>query len=188
MAKLLAPTPFSPMVELDLSSVPAAAEPEHGPDLPLFMEDTAWPHPGRLDEYLERAGSLYVPTLARAAEHGFNVLELVAAFTPLFGAGDEREVVLWQRVGSARAAHAAADPRGAAEQHRGPGTWMHDALEVRDRWESRLLRRSAVVAARLERRPDGHRPPRPPRRRRARTRPRSSTATPSPPTPSSTPS
>ena len=25
-------------------------------------------------------------------------------------------------------------------EHRGPGTWMHDALEVRDRWESRLLR------------------------------------------------
>ena len=23
---------------------------------------------------------------------------------------------------------------------RGPGTWMHDALELRDRWQSRLLR------------------------------------------------
>jgi hypothetical protein len=23
---------------------------------------------------------------------------------------------------------------------KGPGTWMHDALEVRDDWESRLLR------------------------------------------------
>ena len=25
-------------------------------------------------------------------------------------------------------------------EYRAPGTWMHDALEVRDRWESRLLR------------------------------------------------
>jgi hypothetical protein len=23
---------------------------------------------------------------------------------------------------------------------KGPGTWMHDALDVRDDWESRLLR------------------------------------------------
>ena len=27
-------------------------------------------------------------------------------------------------------------------EHRAPGTWMHDALDVRDRWESRLLRTS----------------------------------------------
>ena len=26
---------------------------------------------------------------------------------------------------------------------KGPGTWMHDALEVRDDWESRLLRSAA---------------------------------------------
>jgi hypothetical protein len=25
---------------------------------------------------------------------------------------------------------------------RAPGTWMHDALELRDRWESQLLRTS----------------------------------------------
>jgi hypothetical protein len=24
-----------------------------------------------------------------------------------------------------------------------PGTWLHDALEVRDQWESRLLRSAA---------------------------------------------
>ena len=32
---------------------------------------------------------------------------------------------------------------------KGPGTWMHDALEVRDDWESRLLRSAELVAARL---------------------------------------
>jgi hypothetical protein len=25
-------------------------------------------------------------------------------------------------------------------EYKRPGTWMHDALELRDRWESRLLR------------------------------------------------
>jgi hypothetical protein len=28
-------------------------------------------------------------------------------------------------------------------KHRAPGTWMHDALRVRDDWESRLLRTAA---------------------------------------------
>ena len=27
-----------------------------------------------------------------------------------------------------------------APSHRAKGTWMHDALDVRDKWESRLLR------------------------------------------------
>ena len=27
-------------------------------------------------------------------------------------------------------------------EHRGPGTYMHDALAYRDQWESRLLRTS----------------------------------------------
>jgi hypothetical protein len=25
-------------------------------------------------------------------------------------------------------------------EHRAPGTWMHDALDLRDQWTSRLLR------------------------------------------------
>jgi hypothetical protein len=28
------------------------------------------------------------------------------------------------------------------EEMRAPGTWMHDALALRDRWESKLLRTS----------------------------------------------
>lgn len=138
-AKVLVPTAFSPLTELDLMAVPASAETDRGPDLPLFMEDTAWPHPGRLDDYLDRAGSLYVRTLARAAKHGRNLLELVAAFTPMFGAGPEREVVLWQRVARPDLLTPLLSREVPAE-HRAPGTWMHDALELRDRWESRLLR------------------------------------------------
>ena len=139
VAKVLVPTAFSPLVDLDLSGVPTPGDDVHGPQLPLFMEDTAWPHPGRLGTYLERAGTLYVQTLARAAEHGVDILELVAAFTPLVGAGPQREVVLWQRVGRPELLLPLLSREVPAE-HRGPGTWMHDALEVRDRWESRLLR------------------------------------------------
>ena len=28
-------------------------------------------------------------------------------------------------------------------EYRAPGTWMHDALDVRDDWESKLLRTTA---------------------------------------------
>ena len=52
------------------------------------------------------------------------------------------EVILWQRVVNTRRscgcwAHDL-PPEASA-----PGTWLHDALEVRDRWESRLLRSAA---------------------------------------------
>jgi hypothetical protein len=138
VAKALAPVPWSPLTEVDLSTVPVAPV-FRGADLPLFMEDTAWPHPGRLGDYLERASTLYVDTLRRAADAGRDLLELVAVFTPLFGTGRHPEVVLWQRV---------ARPdlllpllaREVPPQYQVKGTWMHDALEVRDRWESRLLR------------------------------------------------
>jgi hypothetical protein len=138
VAKVLEPVPWSPMTSLDLAAVPVDAV-DHGPNLPLFMEDTAWPHPGRLDDYLEKAGSLYLRTLEKAAEMGANLLDLVAAFTPFFGTGKATEVVLWQRVAKPEFLLPLLN-REVPPEYEVPGTWMHDALDVRDRWESRLLR------------------------------------------------
>lgn len=138
-SKVLAPTAFSPLTTLDLDAVPVVAAEPHGRDLPLYMEDTAWPHPGGLDAYLEGAGSLYIRTLAQAAKYDVDILELVAAFTPVYGSGPAREVVLWQRV-SRPELLGPLFRREVPPEHRGPGTWMHDALDLRDRWESRLLR------------------------------------------------
>ena len=137
-AKVLEPASFSPLTDLDLSSVPTVPVERTG-ELALFMEDTAWPHPGHLDAYLEKASSLYVETLQKAADAGMGLLDLVGVFVPAFGAGPEREVVLWQRL---------AQPQGllpllsreVPAAYQGPGTWMREALEVRDRWESRMLR------------------------------------------------
>jgi hypothetical protein len=137
-AKVLEPASFSPLAELDLSAVPTAPVERSG-DLALFMEDTAWPHPGHLSAYLERASTLYLETLQKAKDVGRGLLDLVGVFVPAFGAGPEREVVLWQRI---------AQPDGllpllsreVPAAYQGPGTWMREALEVRDRWESRLLR------------------------------------------------
>jgi hypothetical protein len=136
--KVLLPVPWSPLTEVDLASVPTSGH--HA--LTLFMEDTAWPHEGMLDEYLEAVHAQYAPSLAEGRHGGRSLLELQAVLQPAWGSAVRREVVLWQKV---------RDPRGITAlisseippEHRAPGTWMHDALRVRDDWESRLLRTSA---------------------------------------------
>jgi hypothetical protein len=135
-AKLLVPLPWSPLQEVDLSSVPTSGAP-HEPT--LFMEDTVWPYEGRLEEYIERSGSHYAAEMAAQAEKGRSLLRVLAGFRSAFGAGRRREIVLWQKVVRPEAL-AGLIASEVPARFKAPGTWMHDALGVRDRWESRLLR------------------------------------------------
>jgi hypothetical protein len=135
-AKILTPVSWSPRQDIDLAEVPASGE-EH--EVSLFMEDTAWPFAGGLQAYLEKAGTLYSSQLETSKERGMDVITLEAAYQPVYGSHTTTEVVLWQRVVNKKAllyllAH---DLPASATA---PGTWMHDALAVRDRWESRILR------------------------------------------------
>ena len=136
VSKIVTPVPWSPRQDIDLSTVPATAE-EH--DLALFMEDTAWPFPGGLQAYLQKAGTLYDTSLATSKEEGHNIIELEAAYQPVYGSHKTTEVILWQRITNHKALLwlLANDLPASATA---PGTWMHDALEVRDQWESRILR------------------------------------------------
>ncbi len=140
-AKVLEPTAFSPMTDVDLARVAVASDPPADGTLPLFMEDTAWPHPGQFDNYLEKAGTLYVETLRRANARmgGHGLLELVAAFVPRYGSGVHREIILWQRVANQDGLLPLLN-REVPDAYKQPGSWMIDALEVRDQWESRMLR------------------------------------------------
>jgi hypothetical protein len=135
-AKIVTPVSWSPLQRYDLASVPTTAE-SH--ETSLFMEDTAWPFAGGLGAYLQKAGTLYSSQLAEQKESGRGIIELEAAYQPVFGSHRTTEVVLWQRIVNHQAllyllAHDL-PPKATA-----PGTWMHDALEVRDQWESRILR------------------------------------------------
>jgi hypothetical protein len=139
-SKVVVPVEWSPLQHIDLGTVPVTAA-QH--DAALFMEDTAWPHDGMLEDYLDAARDHYAPSLAEGRHGGRSLLELQAVFVPAWGTGGRRpEVILWQRV---------TKPEGISrlvtseipEIHRAPGTWMHDALRVRDDWESRLLRTAA---------------------------------------------
>jgi hypothetical protein len=134
-AKLLRPLPWSDLQGVDLATVPveAASRP-----LVLFMEDTAYPHEGRVHDYVETAGRQYAPSLRRPNP----LLEMVAAFQPAFGTGRRREIVLWQRVADQQALLRLLTME-VPPAMKAPGTWMYDALEVRDQWTSRLLRTSS---------------------------------------------
>jgi hypothetical protein len=138
-AKVVQPVPWSPLQDIDLTTVPVGGETHRNS---LFMEDTAWPFAGGLQAYLDKAGTLYDHTLSSQKEEGTGIIELEAAFQPVYGTHTTTEVILWQRVVNHKALTwmLANDlpPEASA-----PGTWLHDALEVRDRWESRLLRSAA---------------------------------------------
>ena len=135
-AKVLQPVPWSPLQEIDLATVPVDGRTHENA---LFMEDTAWPYAGGLQAYLHKASTLYDRTLSSQKEEGTGMIELEAAFQPVYGTHTTTEVVLWQRVVNTKAVMWMLGhdlpPEASA-----PGTWLHDALEVRDRWESRLLR------------------------------------------------
>lgn len=138
--KLLLPLSWSPMQDVDLANVPSDGA-EHG--LTMYMEDTMWPFAGKYLDYIEASGSFYAKTLHEnrdASNPAF--LEIEAAFQPAFGTHLRREVTLMQRI---------LDPerllglltRDIPADVRGPGTWMHEALQLRDQWESKLLRTSS---------------------------------------------
>jgi hypothetical protein len=132
--KLLLPVDWSPMRDIDLASVPVDGI-DHDPV--LYMEDSAWPHEAKLDTYLEKARTHYAPSLEQRTER--SLLTLLAVFQAALGAPRRREVILWQRVDYPDRLPALFT-RELPAHVKGPGTWMHDALEVRDDWESRLLR------------------------------------------------
>jgi hypothetical protein len=132
--KLLLAVEWSPMADLDLSTVPIDGR-THDPE--LFMEDSAWPYEAKLDDYLDKARTHYAPSLEQRTER--SLLTLLAVFQAALGAPRRREVVLWQRVDFPERLPGLFT-RELPAHVMGPGTWMHDALEVRDDWESRLLR------------------------------------------------
>jgi hypothetical protein len=134
--KVVLPVPWSAPPVADLDAVPAGPQ-DH--ELTLFMEDTAWPHEGKLDDYLTAAHDQYAPSLEEGRHGGRSMLQLLSVWQTAHSAGRRSEVVLWQRVTEPKRLLGLLYTEIPAE-HRAPGTWMHDALKVRDDWESRLLR------------------------------------------------
>lgn len=136
-AKVLRPVPWSPLQDLDFTSVPTTAF-DH--ELSVYMEDTGWPS-APLDDYIDFWDKGYhQPMVARPDRE--RLLDVQASFQPAFGSGRRREAILWQKVLDHRMLlHLITNE--VAPEHKEPGTFMADALEYRDRWESKLLRTSS---------------------------------------------
>jgi hypothetical protein len=131
--KIVITVPWAPPV-VKFDNVPT--EPQSH-ELVLFMEDTAWPHEGGLDDYLEAARTHYAPSISEGKGRG--ILDLLSVFQTAWGTGRRQEVILWQRIVDNEKLKNLLLTEVPPE-YRAPGTWMHDALQVRDDWESRLLR------------------------------------------------
>ncbi|WP_231986361.1 hypothetical protein [Mycobacterium sp. E2479] len=134
-AKLLVALPWSPLRNVALHEVPVDGR-EH--ELSLYMEDTMWPYQDKFEEYIDRCSEVYAPGL----EGPSAMLAIQAAFQPALGSHVRREVVLMQRIQRPEQLLGLLRTR-IPEEYRAPGTWMHDALDLRDQWNSRLLRTSA---------------------------------------------
>jgi hypothetical protein len=139
-SKVLAPVSWSLMQDVDFSTVATGGAER---DQALYMEDTVHPFAGKVDEYLEAARTLYAEgTLAKRLADGTSLLDLRGVFRTVVGPQAGREVILWQRIVRPDLLPLLLTREIPAE-HRGPGTWMREALAYRDRWESRLLRTAA---------------------------------------------
>jgi hypothetical protein len=134
-AKLLVALPWSPLQDVAFDEVPVDGR-EHEPT--LYMEDSVWPYRDTLADYIDRCGEVYAKSLDRPEP----LLTIQAAWQPALGSHLHREVVLMQRIHRPQALLQLLSTEIPAA-HRGPGTWMHDALDLRDQWSSRLLRTSS---------------------------------------------
>jgi hypothetical protein len=131
-SRVMVPLEWSPSI--GLADVPTDAA-EHEPT--MYMEDTMWPFPGRIGDYVEAAGSVYRRSLdSDGARVG---LKIALALQTLPGAGRSPEVTLMQKISSlSPLIHLLTND--IPPEVTKPGSWMHDALDLRDQWQSRLLR------------------------------------------------
>jgi hypothetical protein len=135
-ARIMAPLEWSPTIA-PLSEIPTDPV-EHEPT--MYMEDTMWPFPGSLRRYIDAAGDVYRRALASETSQVQMSIELATQSFP--GAGRYPEVTLMQRLSSIPRLIRLLTSDLPAEVT-GPGSWMQEALELRDQWQSRLLRSAA---------------------------------------------
>jgi hypothetical protein len=127
--KILLPTDWSPLREVDLTAAPAVGT----TDTPtMYLHDTGWPFPGKLEDYAAALGSIFHPQVQQS-----RMISVEACWTTAPGTGKHHEVVLLQKILDwDRFSHLIT--RGETQQQ-GTG-WMLEGLRYRDRWESKLLR------------------------------------------------
>ncbi len=135
--KLLTPVAWSALYGLDLGTVPADGR-EH--DLSLYMQDTGWPD-APLDDYLELWDKDYWQIMRNTPDER-KLLDIQACFQVAHGSGLRPEAILMQKVVNLDSLGGLLANVESCDPTTWPGTYMAKGLEIRDQWESKLLRTS----------------------------------------------
>lgn len=133
--KLLQPVYWSPMQEIDLARVPTDGAP-HEPS--VYMEDTGWPY-APLDEYIELWDKDYYQHMRKLPPEQL-LLDIQGCFQPAFGTHVRPEAMLVQKVLDYGILTGLLTSTEKYDPSEWPGSYMHRGLELRDQWESKLLR------------------------------------------------
>ena len=96
-----------------------------------------WPFPGKVREYIEAAGNIYQKSLGAEGSQMQMHIELAVQSMP--GAGRYPEVTLMQKLSSLQPLIRLLTT-DIPQEIVGPGSWMYEALDLRDQWRSKLLR------------------------------------------------
>ena len=137
VGKLITPVYWSPLQEVDLREIPTDGR-EH--DLAVYMQDTGWPD-APLDDYIELWDHDYWQVM-REIPPDRKLLDIQACFQVAHGSGNRPEAMLMQKIMNFSTL---GNLLTSAEQYdptTWPGTYMAKGLELRDQWESKLLRTS----------------------------------------------
>lgn len=128
-SKVLVAAPWSPLGAIDLT----ARSDEVSTDAPaMYLHDTGWPFPGKLEAYVDALGSIFHPQVRQS-----RMISVEACWAVAPGTGRHHEVVLLQKILDWDK-FSQLLTRGESGQQR--AGWMVEGLRYRDRWESKLLR------------------------------------------------
>ena len=136
--KLLRPVDWSPMRQLDLDQVPTDGR-RH--ELSVYMQDTGWPD-APLDDYIELWDKDYWQHMRQTPAEQ-KLLDIQACFQVTHGAGIRPEAMLMQKIMNFSTLGGLLTRVERYDPTVWPGTYMAKGLEIRDQWESKLLRTSA---------------------------------------------
>jgi hypothetical protein len=135
--KLLAPVYWSVLQEVDLAEVPTDGR-EH--DLSVYMQDTGWPD-APLDDYIELWDQDYWQFM-RQIPPDKKLLDIQACFQVAHGSGIRPEAILMQKIMNFSTLGGLLTSVEEYDPTTWPGSYMAKGLELRDQWESKLLRTS----------------------------------------------
>lgn len=135
--KILTPVSWSALQDVDLGAVPTDGR-EH--ELSLYMQDTGWPH-APLDDYIELWDREYWHFMRQIPPDKM-LLDIVACFQVAHGSGIRPEAILMQKIMNFSTLGHLLTSVEKHDPDTWPGSYMAKGLEVRDQWESKLLRTS----------------------------------------------